>query len=183
MYIKSRVELARYFNKLGFKKGAEIGVADGKYSEILCQSIPGLELFCIDIWAPYPGNGHRYKEEDYRYGFEMTQKRLGGFKAKLIRAMSMDAVKNFADESLDFVFIDANHAFDYVMEDIIHWSKKVRRGGVVSGHDYYHSRSGRMGVIEAVDAYTKAHKLSLNLTGKISDSADDKEPSFWWIKT
>lgn len=174
--------MAKYFNKLGFKKGAEIGVADGRYSKVLCKSIPGLELYCIDIWAPYPGNGRKYTERDYQYGFEMAKKRLCQFNAKLIRAMSMDAVRNFADKSLDFVFIDANHAFDYVMEDIIEWSKKVKRGGIVSGHDYFHSRSGGMGVIEAVDAYVKAHNLALNLTGKDPDSADDKEPSFWWTK-
>ena len=51
----------------------------------------------------------------------------------------MEALKDFNDNSLDFVFIDGNHTFEYVVEDIAQWSKKVKVGGIVSGHDYWRS--------------------------------------------
>jgi hypothetical protein len=39
----------------------------------------------------------------------------------------MDALNDFEDDSLDFVYIDGNHEFPYVAEDLFHWSKKVRK--------------------------------------------------------
>ena len=54
--LRDRIELAEYFGRVGFTKGAEIGVADGRYAEILCQIIEGLELICVDPWVSYEGN-------------------------------------------------------------------------------------------------------------------------------
>ena len=48
----------------------------------------------------------------------------------------MDAVEDFEDESLDFVYIDGHHGFRYIAEDLCEWSYKVRKGGIISGHDY-----------------------------------------------
>lgn len=171
--MKNRIELARYFNKLGLKIGAEIGVSAGVNAENFCREIPGLTLYCVDSWEGVKG------EPRYQRAKIILQK----YDVIFIRKASMEAVKNFEDDSLDFVFIDANHQFDFVMEDIIEWSKKVRLGGIVSGHDYYHSNLGKIGVVEAVDSYVKAHNLKLNLTTKDLNSKDDKEPSFWWAKT
>jgi len=49
----------------------------------------------------------------------------------------MEAVKVFENNSLDFVYIDGNHEFRYFAEDIYEWPKKVRKGGIISGHDYF----------------------------------------------
>ena len=54
-----------------------------------------------------------------------------------------------ADGDLDWVFIDANHNYDYVRADIAAWTPKVRPGGIIAGHDYL-DRDG-WGVIRAVD--------------------------------
>ena len=54
----------------------------------------------------------------------------------------MEAVEGFVDESLDFVYIDGNHEFRYIAEDIYEWTKKVKKGGIVSGHDYFFTKSG-----------------------------------------
>ena len=40
-----------------------------------------------------------------------------------------------SSESLDFIFVDAAHTYDAVVEDIKLWEPKVRKGGLVSGHD------------------------------------------------
>lgn len=96
----------------------------------------------------------------------------------------MEAVKRFKNGSLDFVYIDANHSFNYVMQDLTEWSKKVRVGGIVSGDDYYHFR--KAGVIEAVNAYTKAHSIKFNLTDpysdKIRDRGSQEQPCYYWVK-
>lgn len=46
-------------------------------------------------------------------------------------------VKLFADNSLDFVFIDGDHSSEAIARDINMWWPKVKEGGVLAGHDYY----------------------------------------------
>ncbi len=78
-----------------------------------------------------------------------------------IRKMSADAAEDIEDDSLDFVYIDANHRFDYVLQDIRTWFPKVKPGRVISGHDYnYHE------VAAAVEAYCKVHNLKLGTYAK-----------------
>ena len=50
---------------------------------------------------------------------------------------------------VDFVFIDAEHTYEGVRDDIIAWSPKVRPGGIIAGHDYTPERFP--GVVAAVD--------------------------------
>lgn len=178
--LKNRSELAKYFNELGFKVGAEIGVLGGSYSVVLCQAIPGLKLYCIDKWGE---DERRYRKYHLRK-FEEAKLRLAPYNCTLIRAFSMEAVKGFADESLDFVFIDADHHYENVKDDITEWSKKVRKGGIVSGHDYYEFKSGQAGVVEAVDEYVKEHGIKLELTewDMSKRNKDHRIPCWWFVK-
>jgi hypothetical protein len=66
---------------------------------------------------------------------------------KLIKEYSFNAVKNFKDEELDFVFIDGAHDYSSVVNDIISWLPKVKPGGILAGHDY---SLAFFGVIRAV---------------------------------
>jgi predicted O-methyltransferase YrrM len=54
----------------------------------------------------------------------------------LIKGYSLDVVDNYEDESLDFCFIDGSHEYDDVKKDIIAWLPKVKKGGILAGHDY-----------------------------------------------
>ena len=164
-----RTELGKLFNDLGFKRGAEIGVREGVFSESLCKSIKDLKLTCVDLWEPNkPRKGHT---KNY---YETAQKVLAPFDTELIKLPSVDAALKVPDESLDFVYIDAAHDFDNVMMDILVWSRKVRKGGIISGHDYYRTRN--QGVVPAVDTYTHAHYINEWFI------TDEKEPSFFWVK-
>lgn len=179
--IKNRIELAQHLNTLnkGRTVGAEIGVADGRYSEILCKSIDDLELYCVDPWAKYDGN---WRSDDYQEGaYQKALERLQSYDVEIIRKTSIPAVLEFGRDSLDFVFIDGAHDFDNTMLDIITWAGRVRKGGIVAGHDYYHF--GNSGVIEAVNAYIQVHKIDLHLTLR-DESAhkDDRVPCWWFIK-
>jgi predicted O-methyltransferase YrrM len=74
--------------------------------------------------------------------YKEARERLTPFNCHVIRAYSMDAVRWFDDESLDFVYIDANHAYEPFCEDLEAWDKKVRKGGIVSGHDWINGCNG-----------------------------------------
>ena len=56
---------------------------------------------------------------------------------KDLKMTSMEAVKKFENESIDFVFIDGSHEYEDIKNDIISWMPKVKKGGVLAGHDYY----------------------------------------------
>ena len=103
----------------------------------------------------------------------------------LIRKSSLDAASDFEDGSLDFVYIDANHAFEYVVADIAAWTPKVRDGGVVSGHDYIHRYfpSVALHVIEAVHGYMVSYRLGpLYVCGRQRDTVRRDRPRSWWFR-
>jgi len=93
-----------------------------------------------------------------------------------MRMTSLEASQVIADGSLDFVYIDALHEFDPFMMDIILWVPKVRKDGIVSGHDFAHFHE--MGIVQAVTAYVTAHSIIpwYITTGEVT-------PSWFWVKT
>jgi len=140
---KKRKDIAKLFGMLRYKNGAEIGVQKGWNAKTLVLNIPGVKLICVDPW-------------ERRSDLKRCQERLKDYNVEYIKMTSMEAVRDIPDGSLDFVYIDALHEFDPVMMDIICWSKKVRPGGIVSGHDYF---VGQFGVVPAVNAYVNAHNI------------------------
>jgi hypothetical protein len=54
---------------------------------------------------------------------------------------SLEGAELFEDESIDMVYIDGNHLYEYVKQDIIAWSPKVKKGGWVCGHDWQHKKA------------------------------------------
>jgi len=163
-----RENIPRLFKELGFKYGAEIGVFKGEFSKCLLNGIPGLKLKCIDIWEGY-------KRHDDNSIYNNVIRDLKDFDAEIIKGRSLDIAKNVEDESLDFVYIDADHHFEPTFNDITEWSKKVKPGGVVSGHDYFNG--GNCGVKQAVDKYINMHNIL-----KWYITRDGRCKSFLWIK-
>lgn len=172
----SRFQLAELFGDLKFNNGAEIGVYEGEFSEVLLQNNAQLQLSCVDSWASYHHAGHTTPDSEQDAHYQIAANRLTKYPgAKIMRMPSLEAVKQIPDNSLDFVYIDALHEFDPVMVDIIHWAPKVKPGGIVSGHDYCHAYLH--GVVHAVDTYVRGHNISSwYLTIK------DKWPSWLWVK-
>lgn len=159
------VGLADLFAELGFKNiGVEIGTDQGEYAEVLAKANPDLILICVDPWkatayepGQQPESGENQEFFDRRY--EETQKRLAPYNhIGIRRETSMEAVKDFKDNSLDFVYIDGNHDFLNVAQDIHYWTKKVRPGGIVAGHDYVRYPSRKFNHVQkVVNAYTQAY--------------------------
>lgn len=155
----SRDDLPEFFVQMGFKVGAEIGVYKGEFSEKLAEA--GLNLFAIDPWKAYKGYGMPVDEERLNSQYEQTKKVLAPYpNCKIIRKTSMEAVEDFEDGSLDFVYIDGNHEFRYIAEDLQEWTKKVKKGGIVSGDDYFYVKIGKgpqlWHVAHVLNAYVKA---------------------------
>lgn len=156
-----RVDLTKFFAELNFKTGAEIGVMQGKFSEVICQNNPQVKLYAIDPWLPYKEYDDFTKEDQFLAFYHDAVKRLSKYNCEIIRKSSMEAVNNFKDESLDFVYIDANHYLKYVVEDIVEWTKKVRKGGIISGHDFKLDKKDPLvsHVVYALNAYIAAYQI------------------------
>ncbi|MCK4686636.1 MAG: class I SAM-dependent methyltransferase [Candidatus Lokiarchaeota archaeon] len=155
-------DIPKMFTELNFKKGAEIGVFEGSYTKVLLERIPELALIGVDLWEPYKGYKD-FKSNTIIEAYNKALKNVKGYNCQLIKGRSNEVVKNIPDESLDFVFIDGNHAYEYVVEDIALWSKKVRKGGIIYGHDfddYSNSRRyNEMNVINAVTGWCNSYKI------------------------
>jgi predicted O-methyltransferase YrrM len=137
----------------------------------MCQANPDLHLTCIDPWDNYH---FRYPQEKQDKIYRQAVRRLSPFNVTILRKSSMEGLAHFEDESIDFVFIDGNHKFDWVMMDIIEWSKKVKEHGIIAVHDYYHF--GWSGVVHAVNAYTQCHHIDPWYVTK------EREPTAIWVK-
>ena len=154
--------------------GAEIGVQEGNNASTLINMIRFEQLYLIDIWAAYKKAG-RYDKGVENISFQRFYpkviKRFGDRPDITIRKLSsVDASKKFPREYFHFVYIDANHTYEAVKEDIAVWFPKVKVNGVLGGHDY--RRKMFPGVVRAVDEFIKKNKHKLY----------HKENDWWIVK-
>ena len=180
----TRRALRLLFAELRFLKGVEIGVNRGSNAVKTIRVNPQLTLYCVDPWELYDGLNDFDDPIERKEAYARATWTLGQYdNVHVIRKFSMDALKDFEDESLDFVYIDGNHEFPYVAEDIFYWSKKVKSGGLVAGHDYHFNKCNfaYLQVTEIVDAYTKAFKIKPWFV--INEGIFPEYPgNFLWVK-
>lgn len=172
-HFSRRKEFIQMLKERGAKVGAEIGTDHGKYAQQLCEGIPGLMLFCIDPYVAYTEGTEVHNQEEVDQIFNAAHVRLEPYECIFRKVTSMEAAKDALDNNLDFVFIDGNHEFEHCYEDIVEWTKKVKPGGIIAGHDYKVDPTRKYGVIEAVQKYTKENNISpwfiLHAGGKLVD--------------
>ena len=133
-------------------RGAEVGVWRGGFSRWVLSNCPRLHLRMVDRWSPAkPGDpdwevdepGARSKPEDRRWHKHVAVRNtaFAANRRKIVEADSVEGAHGVADGSLDFVFIDASHLYQAVLEDLRAWAPKVRPGGAVTGDDIDHPAS------------------------------------------
>lgn len=137
-YLRARALLVRLQNIL-CPVVAEVGVNDGRMSAILLGECPNLHLYMVDSYVQ--------GLEPYYTALKETE-----FAASRRTFLTMDstlAAKNVPP--LDAVFIDADHSYEAVKSDIQEWSRALKPGGLLSGHDYDHANL--QGVVRAVTEF------------------------------
>lgn len=149
-----RNALARMVRDMGLNEGVEIGTHRGFSAAMWCRTNKDLHLTCID---PYKSYQARPMQSKLDKTYKEASMRLRRCNATILRTSSLEAVDRFEDGSLGFVFIDGDHRFDAVVQDLVRWAPKVREGGLVMLHDYCSYE--RAGVMHAVDSYTHCHRI------------------------
>lgn len=155
--------------------GAEVGCYAGDFSKILSKDYGG-KILSIDY---FDKNDFLYKDNLE----QIARENLEDTECEVIKGKSIDVAKTISDESLDWVYIDADHRYESAKEDIEAWFPKVRKGGIVSGHDYikdYYVNNVVFGVYKAVDEFCQKHNYKINIVDDLVSGANFA--SWWFIK-
>jgi hypothetical protein len=122
----------------------EVGTWEGGFSHALLSQTACAKLYCVDPYKhfinnEYPDGMNDLSQKQFDDKYAATQQYLQPFgtRVEFIRAESVLAAAQFEDNSLDFVYIDGNHDYKYVLNDIRTWYPKVKPGGVLCGDDVY----------------------------------------------
>lgn len=142
--------------------GIEIGTYRGDFAKVLLKKRGITKLFCID---PYNYDGDSQAENSNK-AKSVAIRKLSKFNMKFIFMPSSFAVEKIT-EKVDFVYIDGDHTYKYVKEDIDNYWSLVKPGGYFGGHDFHYTWPG---VIKAVTEFSVNNNLILNV-----ESPD------WWI--
>lgn len=158
--------ISKYITDYDLKKGAELGVWKGDTFMYLIETHPDLFMIGVDAYKERPENINKRSlgKEAYinhtapdgaRWEHELDFKNITEFclkypdRTKFIRDDTDRAAEQVENESLDFVFIDADHSEEGVTNDIKNWGPKVKLGGFIIGHDYH--SGGWPSVVNAVN--------------------------------
>lgn len=171
-----RRAFARLLTALGYRIGVEVGTERGTFAKMLLSRNLDLRLYCVDPWKLYPGYRDHVTQEHIDAIRADAFERLAPYDVTFIEEFSPAAAVRFADDSVDFVYLDANHEYGHVRRDLRAWVPKVRQGGVVAGHDYLG------GVEAAVEAYTAEYDVGTLYTfGPVGTQPGETVPSWFWM--
>ena len=138
--------------------GIEIGSYAGESAEMFLSSDAFAKLYCIDPWQmgydpgdTTSGDGLPLAEQAFDKRFKDNQTVVK------VKKFSNDAVSMFADNSIDFLYIDGDHRYEFCKQDLQNYVPKVKSGGILAGHDY--GWGGKDGVTKAVDEFFKEKPL------------------------
>jgi hypothetical protein len=122
----------------------EIGTWEGDFSFELLTKTNCNKLYCIDPYkhfddSSYPDGMNLLTQKQFDNKYNIVKQRFNEFgsRVEFIRDISYNAVKLFDNESIDFIYIDGNHDYKYVLEDILIWYPKVMKGGYLCGDDIH----------------------------------------------
>lgn len=158
--------------------GAEIGVHEGDFAQDILRVVAPRKLHLVDPWKhhdtpeykySYHGgqkNGQadmdaRYQRVRDRFAAEVDHQQV-----QIHRAYSQDVADQFTDQYFDWIYIDANHFYEFVKQDLELYYPKVKPGGYIGGDDYDIPGWWEGGVERAVDEFVARHQLELRLFGR-----------------
>lgn len=175
--LTSREQLLPYLPKGAV--GAEIGVAEGAFSAAILEAAQPSELHLIDPWSHLESGDDLLRapailaevdgaqvqfdapppnaEGDALFA-QVAARFEGQPGVRLHRQYSYKAAAGFADGTFDFVYVDGNHHYEFVLRDLHDFAAKLKPGGLLFGHDFFEDEFARResyGVVDAVNTFLK----------------------------
>ena len=148
---------------------AEIGALKGDYANLISLQ-PISKLHLIDPWISIPDIPHRWHAvpqdamDEYKsYVYERFAKNES---VEIVEKYSADAVLDFESDYFNWIYLDANHTYSFVIEDLKNWWNKLKSGGYICGNAYIDNPIARnvldFGVIPAVDDFIEEKFEEIN---------------------
>ena len=170
---------------LGYTKFAEIGVWKGHSISFLAGLLKDksdVEIYAVDLfdetykYTPTDSSANANIRKQVEIIYQIYQENLKRTNTREmitdVKGTSWEMASKFQDEQLDVAFIDADHSYESVKKDVTAWFPKVRKGGILSGHDYVRGNTVAQAVNEMNTTLFKPNGLKL---------VTDKE-SIWYVK-
>lgn len=142
--IPDRTEIAYYAQKLFHHKGnaIEVGVWEGEFAANNLLDWKGNYWLC-DAWQKRPETDAVTDKNHLNtlQWYEVQKKAINNTsfamnRVKVIQEFSVKAAERFEDGFFDWIYIDAMHDYQSVLDDLRAWYPKLRQGGLFSGDDY-----------------------------------------------
>jgi len=146
--------------------GAEVGVFEGRNAKDMLDNLPNLKkLYLIDPYEQYEGWMTDGWYDKILQAKEVALKTLEPYNERIrwVMKKTEDGIGDIEPNSLDFIYIDGNHTYEYVKKDLEIASIWVKHRGIIGGHDF---APGKRGVIKAVLEFCKERNITFSIRGR-----------------
>lgn len=120
-------------NLFAGKTGVELGTERGKFAEKIAEVAE--KLYVVDLWKSYGEYRTHVDDSYYEEIYEDCKRRLSRYDVGFVRDDIDSAAKIFADESMQFIYLDGNHEYEHVRRNLETWWRVLVPDGIMSGHD------------------------------------------------
>jgi len=152
----------KHFNNKPIKV-IEIGTYEGYNARSILKELNIFKFYIVDPYKEYedyldlePHQNQKRLNKVFNYAKKLLEKYK--YIIQWVKKLSDDAIDMFEDNSIDFIYIDGNHKYEYVKRDIENYWKKVKQGGILAGHDITIAKDN-YGVARAVEEFCRENNL------------------------
>ena len=152
--LDNRLSLYQHFKQGGV--GAEIGVCKGANASTLLRVTKPKKLHLVDVWVRDPLTEIHHPEDLHYNDWEsdvrdLFSNEINNNSVIIHKIASIEFLNSLNDNYLDWIYLDSDHSYDNVSQEIALSILKVKKGGIIAGHDFVvHEEAWKSGVVRAV---------------------------------
>ena len=189
--MKNREELPLVLNALNLLgRGVEVGTQYGLFASHILKYWKGQKLYLVDAWRQFDNYNDVANLDNNGQLDCLTKTFMNTYifqdRVAFIRDLSVGAAELFENNSLDFVYLDADHSYAGCKKDLFAWFSKIKKGGLFGGHDFINSSKdingcADFGVKEAVEEFANKNNLKVFSTTRDDNFIDGGERLVSWF--